>query len=110
MTIPQMPTAVAFGYPTRALVFEQRALLPLAIRDRRRFANGGRRPSGSDYKWPTRGSFLKQTQSVKLEWKPGTAIPPSFPRQASDGAQGFRVPPSADCYPPGWKWIMFVDA
>jgi hypothetical protein len=35
---------VAFGYRARALVFEQRVRRPLAIRDMRRFVNGGRRP------------------------------------------------------------------
>jgi hypothetical protein len=35
---------VAFGYRARALVFEQRVQGPLAIRDMRRFVNGGRRP------------------------------------------------------------------
>ena len=35
---------VAFGYRARALVFEQRVRRPLAIRDMRRFVNGGQRP------------------------------------------------------------------
>jgi hypothetical protein len=57
---------VAIGYRARALVFEQRVRRPLAIRDMRRFVNGGRRSRNT--KGPAQDSFRGTVLQSELKF------------------------------------------